>query len=62
MDRRNALKWMGVSLAAAAMAGIAPLTYSAIIKDRDQKRNALSSTSRPPATRFLLPASFLTRL
>ena len=41
MDRRNALKWMGVSLAAVAMAGIAPLTHSAIIKDRDQKKKRL---------------------
>ena len=41
MDRRNALKWMGVSLAAAAMAGIAPLTHSAILKDRSNKKKRL---------------------
>ena len=41
MDRRNALKWMGISLAAAAMAGIAPLTHSAIVKDRSKKKKRL---------------------
>ena len=40
MDRRNALKMMGASLAAVAMAGIAPRTHAAILKDRakDKKR------------------------
>ena len=40
MDRRNALKLMGASLAAVAMAGIAPKTHAAILKDRakDKKR------------------------
>ena len=41
MDRRLALKWMGFSLAAAAMAGIAPLTHSAIIKDRQRGKRRL---------------------
>ena len=41
MDRRNALKWMGISLAAAAMAGIAPLTHSAIVKDRQRGKKRL---------------------
>ena len=41
MDRRHALKWMGFSLAAAAMAGIAPLTHSAIIKDRQRGKRRL---------------------
>ena len=41
MDRRNALKWMGISLAAAAMAGVAPLTHSAIIKDRKRGKKRL---------------------
>ena len=34
MDRRNALKLMGASLAAVAMAGCAPRTHAAILKDR----------------------------
>ncbi len=40
MDRREALKLMGASLAAVAMAGIAPRTHAAILKDRakDKKR------------------------
>ena len=40
MDRRNALKLMGASLVAVAMAGIAPKTHAAILKDRakDKKR------------------------
>ena len=40
MDRRDALKRMGFSLAAIAMAGIAPKTHAAILKDRakDKKR------------------------
>ncbi len=41
MDRRHALKWMGFSLAAAAMAGIAPLTHSAIIKDHQRGKRRL---------------------
>ena len=40
MDRRDALKRMGFSLAAIAMAGIAPKTHAAILNDRvkDKKR------------------------
>ena len=38
MDRREALKLMGASLVAVAMAGIAPRTYAAIMKDRAKKR------------------------
>lgn len=40
MDRRDALKRMGMSLAAVALAGIAPRTHAAILKDRakDKKR------------------------
>ena len=40
MDRRDALKRMGLGLAAVAMAGIAPRTHAAILKDRakDKKR------------------------
>lgn len=40
MDRREALKVMGASLATIVMAGIAPKTYAAILKDRkkDKKR------------------------
>ena len=40
MDRRDALKRMGLGLAAIAMAGIAPKTHAAILKDRakDKKR------------------------
>ena len=34
MDRRDALKRMGFGLAAVAMAGIAPKTHAAILKDR----------------------------
>ena len=34
MDRRNALKIMGAGLAATVMAGIAPRTHAAILKDR----------------------------
>ena len=41
MDRRNALKWMGVSAAALAMAGIAPFTHSAIVKDRARNKKRL---------------------
>ena len=40
MDRREALKTMGMAIAAAAMASVAPNTYAAILKDRakDKKR------------------------
>lgn len=40
MDRRDALKRMGLGLATVAMAGIAPKTHAAILKDRakDKKR------------------------
>ena len=34
MDRRNALKMMGAGLAVTVMAGIAPRTHAAILKDR----------------------------
>ena len=34
MDRRDALKVMGTSLAAAFMMNIAPRTHAAILKDR----------------------------
>lgn len=40
MDRREALKTMGMAIATAAMASVAPSTYAAILKDRakDKKR------------------------
>ena len=41
MDRRNALKLMGASLAAVAMAGIAPKTHAAILKDRAKNKKRL---------------------
>ena len=41
MDRRDALKTMGASLAAVAMAGIAPLTHAAILKDRAKGKKRL---------------------
>ena len=41
MDRRNALKMMGASLAAVAMAGIAPKTHAAILKDRTKGKKRL---------------------
>lgn len=41
MDRRDALKIMGVGLAAIAMAGIAPKTYAAIMKDRAKGKKRL---------------------
>ena len=41
MDRRNALKMMGASLAAVAMAGIAPRTHAAILKDRAKVKKRL---------------------
>lgn len=41
MDRRNALKLMGASLAAVAMAGIAPKTHAAILKDRAANKKRL---------------------
>lgn len=41
MDRREALKIMGASVAAAVMAGIAPKTYAAILKDRSKKKSRL---------------------
>lgn len=41
MDRRNALRLMGVSLAAVAMAGIAPKTHAAILKDRAKTKKRL---------------------
>ena len=41
MDRREALKLMGASLAAVAMAGIAPRTHAAILKDRAKNKKRL---------------------
>ena len=41
MDRRNALKLMGASLAAVAMGGIAPKTHAAILKDRAANKKRL---------------------
>lgn len=41
MDRRSALKWMGISLAATAMVGVAPLTHAAIVKDRKRGKKRL---------------------
>ena len=40
MDRREAIKTMGLAIAAVAMASVAPNTYAAILKDRakDKKR------------------------
>lgn len=41
MDRRDALKLMGVSIASIAMAGIAPKTHAAILKDREKSKKRL---------------------
>ena len=41
MDRRNALKIMGAGLAATVMAGIAPQTHAAILKDRANGKKRL---------------------
>lgn len=41
MDRRDALKLMGTSLAAIAMAGIAPRTHAAILRDRAAEKKRL---------------------
>ena len=41
MDRRKALKLMGASMAAVAMAGIAPRTHVAILKDRAKNKKRL---------------------
>ena len=41
MNRREALKVMGASLATIVMAGIAPRTYAAILKDRKKDRKRL---------------------
>ena len=41
MDRREALKLMGASLAAVAMAGIVPRTHAAILKDRAKNKKRL---------------------
>lgn len=43
MDRREALKVMGASLATIVMAGIAPKTYAAILKDRKKDKKRLVS-------------------
>lgn len=60
IDRRDALKRMGFGLAAVAMAGIAPKTHAAILKDRAAGKKRLFSTLRLPATHSLLPDSFPT--
>ena len=41
MDRRDALKRMGMGLAAVALAGIAPKTHAAILKDRAREKKRL---------------------
>ncbi len=41
MDRRDALKRMGLGLAAVALASIAPKTHAAILKDRAKKKKRL---------------------
>lgn len=41
MDRREALKVMGASVATVFMAGIAPATHAAILKDRKKNRKRL---------------------
>lgn len=41
MNRRDALKLMGASLAVAAMAGIAPRTHAALMKDRARNKKRL---------------------
>lgn len=41
MDRRSALKLMGLSLATAAMASVAPKTHAAILKDRAEAKKRL---------------------
>ncbi len=41
MDRRNALKMMGAALTSVAMAGIAPKTHAAILKDRAKSKKRL---------------------
>lgn len=41
MDRRSALKLMGLSLATAAMASVAPKTHAAILKDRAKAKKRL---------------------
>lgn len=41
MDRREALKTMGMSLASVVMASVAPMTHAAILKDRSQAKNRL---------------------
>ena len=41
MDRRDALKLMGASIASIALAGIAPKTHAAILKDRETSKKRL---------------------
>ena len=41
MNRRDALKVLGAGLAATVMAGIAPQTHAAILKDRESKKKRL---------------------
>ena len=41
MNRREAIKTMGLTLAAAVMAGVAPSTYAAILKDREKPKRRL---------------------
>lgn len=57
MDRRDALKVMGTSLAAAFMMNIAPRTHAAILKDRSKEKNRIFSISLPQAILCLSPSS-----
>lgn len=41
MDRREAIKTMGMAIAAAALAGVAPESYAAILKDRAKTKKRL---------------------
>ena len=41
MDRRDALNLMGASIASIALAGIAPKTHAAILKDREKSKKRL---------------------
>ncbi|MGN0201717.1 MAG: EFR1 family ferrodoxin [Candidatus Cryptobacteroides sp.] len=41
MDRREALRLMGTGIAASVMAGLAPATYAAIVKDRSSAKSRL---------------------
>jgi hypothetical protein len=39
MDRKTAIKLMGSGLAATFMAGFAPITHAAILRDRAKEKN-----------------------